>query len=51
MKDSTNPEVSTADRFRAFAEVEARGMGRCYEEWAGRRPDEPGAGDLAGLTA
>lgn len=34
MKLSADPAVSTADRFRAFAEVEARGMSERYEEWA-----------------
>ena len=34
MKRSTDPAVPTAERFRAFAEVEARGMSACYEEWA-----------------
>ncbi|HEU4807598.1 MAG TPA: DUF2332 domain-containing protein [Homoserinimonas sp.] len=34
MKRSTDPSVTTAERYRAFAEVEARGMSDCYEEWA-----------------
>lgn len=34
MKRSTDPAVSTAERYRAFAQVEARGMSECYEEWA-----------------
>ena len=34
MKRSTDPAVSTAERYRAFAEVEARGMSECYEAWA-----------------
>src|SRR5690554_2197940 len=34
MKRSTDPEVPTSERYRAFAEVEARGMSDCYEEWA-----------------
>jgi hypothetical protein len=34
MKRSTDPGVPTAERYRAFAEVEARGMSGCYEEWA-----------------
>src|SRR5690554_1105812 len=34
MKLSADPAVTTADRFRAFAEVEARGLSECYQEWA-----------------
>ncbi|MHA6667803.1 DUF2332 domain-containing protein [Homoserinimonas sp. A447] len=34
MKRSTDPAVSTAERYRAFAEVEARGMSARYESWA-----------------
>jgi hypothetical protein len=34
MKSSTDPTLSTADRYREFAEVEARGMSDCYEQWA-----------------
>lgn len=34
MRASTDPTVATSERYRAFAEVEARGMSRCYEEWA-----------------
>jgi hypothetical protein len=34
MKRSTDPGVPTAERYRAFAEVEARGMSDCYEHWA-----------------
>lgn len=34
MKRSTDPTVSTAERYRAFAEVEARGMSVVYEAWA-----------------
>jgi hypothetical protein len=29
-----DPQAETADRYRAFADVEARGMSGCYEEWA-----------------
>lgn len=34
MRVSTDPRAATAARYRAFAEVEARGMSACYEEWA-----------------
>jgi hypothetical protein len=34
MKRSTDPDATTAERYRAFAEVEARGMSDCYEGWA-----------------
>jgi hypothetical protein len=34
MERSTDPAASTAERYRAFAEVEARGLCDCYEEWA-----------------
>ncbi|TFD14883.1 DUF2332 domain-containing protein [Cryobacterium sp. TMT1-2-2] len=34
MRASTDPLVPTAERYRAFAEVEARGMSACYEAWA-----------------
>jgi hypothetical protein len=34
MKTSMDPEVGTAERYRTFAEVEARGMSECYESWA-----------------
>jgi hypothetical protein len=34
MKRSTDPDASTAERYRAFAEVEARGMSARYEAWA-----------------
>lgn len=29
-----DPHAETADRYRAFADVEARGMSECYESWA-----------------
>jgi hypothetical protein len=29
-----DPHAETADRYRAFADVEARGMSDCYEAWA-----------------
>ena len=34
MRASTDPNIATAERYRAFAEVEARGMSACYDEWA-----------------
>ena len=34
MERSTDPAASTAERYRAFAEVEATGLSDCYEEWA-----------------
>src|SRR5690606_27984331 len=34
MERSTDPAASTAQRYRAFAEVEARGLSDCYEGWA-----------------
>ncbi|TFD62757.1 DUF2332 domain-containing protein [Cryobacterium suzukii] len=34
MRASTDPSVATAERYRAFAKVEARGMSVCYERWA-----------------
>ena len=34
MKLSMDPRVATAERYRVFAEVEARGMSECYESWA-----------------
>ena len=34
MRESTDPLVDTSARYRAFAEVEARGMSACYERWA-----------------
>jgi len=34
MRRSTDPRASTPDRYREFAEVEARGLSACYEEWA-----------------
>ncbi|WP_104081775.1 DUF2332 domain-containing protein [Cryobacterium sp. Y11] len=34
MRESTDARVATAQRYRAFAEVEARGMSACYERWA-----------------
>ncbi|MFK4728443.1 DUF2332 domain-containing protein [Agromyces mediolanus] len=34
MRETMNPDASTAARYRAFAEVEARGMSATYEAWA-----------------
>jgi len=34
MRASTDPQADTAQRYRIFAEVEARGMSACYEAWA-----------------
>src|SRR5690606_10739265 len=34
MERSTDPAASTAERYRVFAEVEARGLSDCYEQWA-----------------
>ncbi|MFF2369522.1 DUF2332 domain-containing protein [Agromyces sp. NPDC058110] len=34
MSTSTDATASTADRYRSFAEVEARGMSAVYEAWA-----------------
>ncbi|SIN73283.1 DUF2332 domain-containing protein [Agromyces cerinus] len=34
MSTSTDASASTADRYRSFAEVEARGMSATYEAWA-----------------
>lgn len=41
MRASTDPSAATADRYREFAEVEARGMSACYEEWAHGVADDP----------
>ena len=34
MRTSTDSTASTSARYRAFADIEARGMSACYEEWA-----------------
>jgi hypothetical protein len=34
MRTSVDPQAGTAERYRAFADVEARGMSDCYETWA-----------------
>lgn len=41
MRASTNPELPTAERYRMFATVEARGMSACYEAWAIGVADDP----------
>jgi len=41
MRASTDPQAATADRYRQFAEIEARGMSACYEEWARGVADDP----------
>lgn len=41
MRASTNPELPTAERYRMFAEVEARGMSATYEAWAAGVADDP----------
>jgi hypothetical protein len=41
MRSSTDSGTPTAERYRAFAEVEARGMSACYEEWAAGVADDP----------
>ena len=43
MRTSTDPHADTALRYRAFAEVEARGLSACYEAWAAGVADDPGA--------
>ena len=42
MRESTDPLVDTSARYRAFAEVEARGMSACYERWAAGVAVDPG---------
>lgn len=41
MRASTDPKAATVDRYRQFAEVEARGMSACYERWALGVADDP----------
>jgi hypothetical protein len=41
MRASTNPELPTTERYRMFAEVEARGMSATYEAWAAGVADDP----------
>ena len=42
MRTSVDNEAPTAERYRAFAEVEARGMSATYEAWALGVADDPG---------
>jgi hypothetical protein len=42
MWTSVDPAAPTADRYRAFADVEARGMSATYEAWAHGVADDPG---------
>lgn len=41
MRETMNPDASTAARYRAFAEVEARGMSTTYEAWAAGVAGDP----------
>ncbi|MBX0298588.1 DUF2332 domain-containing protein [Cryobacterium sp. 1639] len=41
MRTSTDAGADTAVRYRAFAEVEARGLSACYEAWAAGVADDP----------
>lgn len=41
MRMSTDPRAATADRYREFADVEARGLSACYEAWARGVADDP----------
>jgi hypothetical protein len=41
MSTSTDATASTAERYRVFADVEARGMSARYEEWAHGVADDP----------
>jgi hypothetical protein len=43
MAESTDAAASTAERYRVFAEVEARGMSATYEAWAAGVADDPDA--------
>jgi hypothetical protein len=42
MRTSVDNEAPTAERYRAFAEVEARGMSATYETWALGVAEDPG---------
>ena len=42
MRTSVDANAPTAERYRAFAEVEARGMSATYEAWALGLADDPG---------
>ncbi|WP_104166595.1 DUF2332 domain-containing protein [Cryobacterium sp. N22] len=41
MRTSTDAAADTALRYRAFAEVEARGLSACYEAWAAGVAEDP----------
>ncbi|TFD78405.1 DUF2332 domain-containing protein [Cryobacterium psychrophilum] len=41
MRRSTDRRASTPDRYREFAESEARGLSACYEEWASGIAHDP----------
>ncbi|TFD55184.1 DUF2332 domain-containing protein [Cryobacterium frigoriphilum] len=41
MRASTDPSAATGERYRQFADVEARGLSACYEEWARGVADDP----------
>ncbi|TFC86017.1 DUF2332 domain-containing protein [Cryobacterium sp. TMT1-21] len=41
MRASTDPRAATADRYREFADMEARGLSACYEAWAHGVADDP----------
>ncbi|MFD4420162.1 DUF2332 domain-containing protein [Agromyces sp. NPDC058484] len=42
MRASVDPNAPTSERYRVFAEVEARGMSATYEAWALGLADDPG---------
>ncbi|MEI5583017.1 MULTISPECIES: DUF2332 domain-containing protein [unclassified Agromyces] len=42
MRTSVDPTAPTAERYRAFADVEARGMSATYEAWAHGVAEDPG---------
>lgn len=46
MRTSTDPHAETAERYRAFADVEARGMSDCYEAWARGVAEDAAVGAL-----
>jgi len=41
MRTSADAAADTAQRYRAFAKVEARGMSACYEAWAAGVAEDP----------
>ncbi|WP_127793619.1 DUF2332 domain-containing protein [Agromyces sp. LHK192] len=41
MPSSTDASATTAERYRVFAEVEARGMSATYEDWASGIAEDP----------